>query len=102
MKIFTRKIAATPRRSTPRRKEGLLRRREGPPKRRGPPRRGHAYLGELGDSGGGLSGPTTSPRWRHAIPKCACDCLGPVFVACFVSVSWPDLCLLWLASWAIV
>ena len=54
MKIFTRKTGATPRH------------REGLPRRRGPPRRGHAHLGEPKDKAWGLSGPprqTTPPRW---------------------------------------
>ena len=93
MKIFPWKIGAT------------LRRREGSPKRRGPPRSGHARLGESGDNGGGLSSSprrgearscsprrrTTSPRRRWATPRRACDCLRSVFVACFGSVSRPGL-----------
>ena len=45
MKIFTRKIDATPRRG------------EGPPRRSGPPRRRYLRPGEPGDSEDGHSGP---------------------------------------------
>ena len=67
--------------ATPRRREGL-------PRRKGPPRHGHARLGKPEDSGGGLSG---LPRRRWAMPRCAYDFLRLVFMACFRSVSWPDL-----------
>ena len=35
----------------------MPRRREGSPRHKGPPRRGHAHLGEPGDSGEELFGP---------------------------------------------
>ena len=73
------KIAATPRR------------REGPPRHRGPPRRGQLRLGEPGNMECGLSGP---PRRRWATPRRAYDFLRLVLVACFRSVSWPDLCVI--------
>ena len=80
MEIFPWKIGATPRR------------RAGLPRRRGPPRHGHARLGEPGDNREALSGS----------PKCAHDCLRPMFVACFRSVRGLICDCLWLASGTIV
>ena len=59
--------------SSPRQREGSLR-------LRGSPKSEHARLGELRDSGDGLSGP----------PKRARDCPRLVFVAYLGSVSWPS------------
>ena len=62
--------------------------REGPPKYGGLPRRGQLRLGEPRNMECGLSGP---PKRRWATPRCACDFLRPVFVACIGSISWPGL-----------
>ena len=67
MWIFPWKVGSSPRQ------------REGSHRPRGSPKSGHARLGELGDSGDGLSGS----------PRRACDCPRLVFVACLGSVSWP-------------
>ena len=64
MKIFTRKIDATPRC-----REGLLRRR-GPPRRRGPSRHRQLCLGEPGDKYCGRSGPLRRGVARLVEPIC--------------------------------
>ena len=67
--------------SSPRRRDGLTR-------LRGPLRCGHVCLGEPEDRNRGHFG---LPRRRKAMLRRACDCLRPVFMACYGLVPWPGL-----------
>ena len=113
MKIFTRKIGATPRHreGPPRRTELCLgketlkiftrkigatpRHREGPPRRRGLSRRGQLHLGKPRDS---EDGHYSLPRQRQATSRRTCDGPGPILgrsrgqVCYYCGLFWGPLC----------
>ena len=71
------------------------RQRDGSPRRRGPPRRGHVCLGEPDDKLMGPSGLLRRgcclPGQRKAMPKRACYYLRYMFMACLRSILRPSL-----------